>query len=250
MEVGKEGGAAVGKGTMRALLAGALTGILAMGLAMADHHEEAGWESIFDGKTLAGWKSSPDNPAAFSVVDGLLKVSGKRAHLYYVGKDGKASFTDFEMKVKVKTMAKANSGIYFHTVFQDAGWPKQGYEVQVNTSHGDPKKTGSLYGVVNIWVDGEDGPAEFEQNGGLNKRREEAPSKDDEWFEYHIIVKGNLVTLKVNGKTTVEFAEPDGWKGPNKGMSGRLIGEGTFALQAHDPGSTVFYKDIRIKVSK
>ncbi len=217
---------------------------------MADHHKETGWTTIFDGKTLEGWKSSPDNPAAFTVVDGLLKVSGKRAHLYYVGKDGKASFTDFEMKVKVMTKANANSGIYFHTEYQEGGWPAKGYEVQVNSTQGDPKKTGSLYGVVNIFVDGKEGPAEFEQKGSLNKRRKVAPSKDEEWFEYHIIVKGKTVTLKVNGETTVEFTEPEGWKGPNESMSGRILGKGTFALQAHDPGSTVFYKDIRLKVAE
>ena len=182
------------------------------------------------------------------MVDGLLKVSGKRAHLYYVGEDGKASFTDFEMKVMTKP--KANSGIYFHTEYQEGGWPAKGYEVQVNSTQGDPKKTGSLYGVVNIFVDGKEGPAEFEQKGSLNKRRKVAPSKDEEWFEYHIIVKGKTVTLKVNGETTVEFTEPEGWKGPNESMSGRILGKGTFALQAHDPGSTVFYKDIRLKVAE
>lgn len=224
--------------------------VLLSGLAWADHHGEKddGWVSLFDGKTLDGWKSSPDNPDSFSVEDGTLKVSGPRAHLYYVGDDGEASFTDFELKIKAKTMPKANSGIYFHTEFQESGWPKKGYEVQVNTSQGDPKKTGSLYGVVNIWVDGKDGEKTFEAQGATNHRRDEAPSKDNEWFEYHIIVKGKTVTLKVNGETTVEFTEPDGWEGPNKGMSGRILGEGTFALQAHDPGSTVYYKDIRVKV--
>ncbi len=83
-----------------------------------------------------------------------------------------------------------------------------------------------------------------------NHHRKEAPNKDGEWFDYHVIVKGKTVTIKVNGETTVEFTEPDGWKGPNPGMSGRVLGEGLIALQAHDPGSTVFYKDIKIKALK
>ncbi|MDB0068428.1 DUF1080 domain-containing protein, partial [Akkermansiaceae bacterium] len=74
-------------------------------------------------------------------------------------------------------------------------------------------------------------------------------SKDGEWFDYHIIVKGRNITLKVNGETTVEFTEPKDWKGPNGDMTGRMLAKGTIAFQAHDPKSTVFYKDIQLKVT-
>lgn len=218
-----------------------------MGTLIADHHKSGGWVSLFDGSTLEGWKPSPDNPSAFSVVDGTLKVNGRRAHLYYVGKDGKASFKDFELKAKVKTMPNSNSGIYFHTAFQDKGWPAKGYEVQVNTSHKDPKKTGSLYGVVNIFVDGKEIPegGVSKDKGGTNLHRKAPPSKDGEWFDYHVTVRGKKITIKVNGQTTVEFTEPEDWKG-----GGRSIDEGLIAIQAHDPGSTVFFKDIKIREVK
>ena len=235
---------------MKHLFSAALAATLTVGALQADHHEDDGWISLFDGKTLDGWKSSTDNPAAFSVEDGMLKVSGERAHLFYVGEDGKASFKDFEFKAKVMTKPKANSGIYFHTVYQADGWPAKGYEAQVNSSQSDPKKTGSIYGVRNVYVDGKTEPAEFEDNGGVSTRRAEAPSKDDEWFDYHIIVKGKSITIKINGETTAEFTEPEGWKGPNGGMRGRILSEGTFALQAHDPGSTAFYKDLKVKPLK
>lgn len=235
---------------MRAMMSAVVVGFLVCGSVHAEPTEAQGWKTIFDGKSLAGWKSSMDNPAAFTVADGVLKVSGKRAHLFYVGEDGQASCKDFELKLKVMTKPQANSGIYFHTEYQEEGWPTKGYEVQVNSTQKDPKKTGSLYGVVNIWVDGKEEPTEFKENGGLNKRRKVAPSTDGEWFDYHIIVQGKKVTLKVNGEITVEFTEPEGWKGPNKSMRGRVLGEGTFALQAHDPGSTVCYKDIQLKVTE
>ena len=233
----------------RLLLVGLLAG---MGAVVADHHKAGEWTSLFDGKTLEGWKSSPDNPAAFSVVDGTLKVNGKRAHLYYVGKGGKASFKNFELKAKVKTLANSNSGIYIHTAFQDKGWPAKGYEVQVNTTHRDPKKTGSLYAVENIFVDGKAIPEGgiSKDKGGTNHHRKEPPSKDGEWFDYHVTVKGKTITIKVNGETTVKFTEPEGWKGPSPNTPGRVLGEGQIALQAHDPGSTVFYKDIQIKELK
>ncbi|NNC89541.1 MAG: DUF1080 domain-containing protein [Akkermansiaceae bacterium] len=238
--------------TNAALLILGVSGMLAAPLA-ADSHKKGGWKSLFDGKSLAGWKSSTDNPAAFSVTpEGTLKVTGKRAHLFYVGADGKASFENFELKLKAMTTPNSNSGVYFHTEYQAEGWPAKGYECQVNSTQKDPKKTGSLYGVVNVWADPEQEQPPFvttDNRGGINLRVKKAPSTDNEWFDYHITVEGKKITLKVNGMTTVEFIEPDGWKGPHKGMSGRFLSKGTIAFQAHDPGSTVFYKDIRLKVN-
>jgi hypothetical protein len=234
-----------------------LTLALALGLAgplTADSHGGGDWKTIFDGKSLDGWKPTKDNPAAFTVTpEGTLKLSGERAHLFYVGDDGKASFANFELKLKAMTMPNANSGVYFHTQYQEEGWPEKGYEAQVNSTQKDAKKTGSLYGVINIWADPgqkQDEPfVEGDGKGGINLRVKKAPSTDNEWFDYHIIVEGRKITLRVNGKTTVVFTEPKGWKGPNERMSGRYLSKGTIALQAHDPGSTVFYKDIRLKIT-
>ena len=140
--------------------------------------------------------------------------------------DGKASFKNFEFTAKVKTYKGANSGIYFHTAYQDGGWPAAGYECQVNATHGDKKKTGGLYAVKDVM----DTPA--------------AP--DDEWFDYRIRVEGKRVQIWINGKQTVDFTEPADWT-PPKGMAGRKLGAGTFALQAHDPGCKVDYKDIKVE---
>ncbi len=182
-----------------------------------------GWGSIFDGKTLNGWKSNDEVPGCFTVENGALKVSGGRAHIFYVGPDGYAKFKNFECKAKVMTMAGANSGIYIHTEFQGKGWPSKGYECQVNTSHKDVKKTGGLYAIKDVLND--------------------APCKDNEWFDYYIKVEGKHIILKINGKVTTDFTEPDNWE-PPKGMPGRRLSEGTFALQGHDPKSTTYYKGI------
>jgi len=187
---------------------------------------EQGWISMFDGKTLNGWKSNDEVPGCFSVENGALKVSGGRAHLFYVGPDGKAKFKNFEFKAKVMTTPGSNSGIYIHTEFQDKGWPSKGYECQVNTSHKDVKKTGGLYGIQDV----------------LNN----APSKDNEWFDYYIKVEGKRIIVKINDKITADFTEPENWEPPAK-MPGRRLSEGTFCLQAHDPKSTVFYKDIFVR---
>jgi hypothetical protein len=207
-----------------------------------------GYVSIFNGKDLTGWKSNEEKPGCFSVEEGALKVSGGRAHLFYVGGNDKASFTDFELKLKVKTLPNANGGVYFHTEYEQSGWPSKGYECQVNASHKDPKKTGSLYGVVNVLVLA---PGQKAPPGSLEDLVvEQAPNTDGEWFDYHISVKGKTITLKVNGKTTVEWTEPEGFD-PAKAlqkMPGRKLGRGTFAIQGHDPESTTYYKDIQLKV--
>jgi hypothetical protein len=209
-----------------------------------------GFKSIFNGKDLTGWKSNEETPGCFTVEDGALKVSGGRAHLFYVGADGKAEFKDFELKLKVKTMPKANGGIYFHTQYEDKGWPSKGFECQVNASHKDPRKTGSLYGVSDVLVLA---PGQEPPKGSLTHQvRDKAPNTDGEWYDYHIAVKGRKITIKVNGETAVEWTEPEGFD-PAKAllnMPGRKLGSGTFAIQGHDPESTAFYKDIQVKVSE
>lgn len=202
-----------------------LMALIAVALAIPAGADE-GWISMFDGTTLAGWKSNDEVKGAFGVEDGALKISGGRAHLFYVGPDGKASYKDFEFRAKVKTTPGSNSGIYFHTEFQAAGWPAKGYECQVNTSHKDARKTGGLYGIRDVMND--------------------APSKDDQWFNYTIRVQGKRVVLSIDGKVTAEYTEPDDWE-PPKNMPGRRLSAGTIALQGHDPKSTVFYKDLRIR---
>lgn len=210
------------------------------------------WQPIFDGKTLQGWKSSPDNPAAFSVEpDGVLKVAGARAHLYYVGDKAEQSFANFELKLKVKTTPSSNSGVFFHTRFQPSGWPAHGYEAQVNSTHRDGRKSGSIYNVMDCWADPEafaDGAQSpfmtFAPDRGTRLHLPEAPTRDGEWFDYYIKVAGKTITVAINGRITVEYTEPDTLPADTT----RRLGSGTIALQAHDPGSTVYYRDIQLKL--
>ena len=182
------------------------------------------WISLFDGKTLDGWKVGV-NAATFKVEDGAIVVNGPRAHLYYVGPVQNHEFKNFEFKADVMTTPGSNSGIYFHTAYQDDGWPSKGYEVQVNNSHTDPKRTAGLYGV---------------------KDNMEAPAKDDVWFTMQITVQGKHVTTMVNGRTIVDYTEPADVQRPPD-MKDRLISSGTFAIQGHDPKSKVLVKNIMVK---
>lgn len=186
--------------------------------------ENEGFIQLFNGKDLNDWKAS-DKPGTFSVQDGTLMVNGPRSHLFYVGPVCNHDFKNFHMRVEVMTFPHANSGVYFHTEFQELGWPNKGFEVQVNNSHKDPKRTAGLYDIKDFY---------------------EVPAKDNEWFVMEIIVEGKHVVTKVNGKVCVDYTEPADFQ-PPKNHSARVISRGTFAIQGHDPGSKVLYKRIEVK---
>ncbi|MAB77281.1 MAG: glycosyl hydrolase [Verrucomicrobiales bacterium] len=211
-------------------------------LALATVEAEEGFIELFNGENLDGWTPSKENPDSYSVKDGKLIVKGGRSHLFYTGDVQAGKFKDFELKVRAKTFPGANSGVYFHSEYQNEGWPNKGYECQVNSTHKDPKKTGSLYGVINILVLAE---GQKQPKGGKHIERDKAPSTDGEWFDYHIIVKGRDIEIRVNGETTVKYSEPKG--GPDTVFGGRRLSEGTFAIQAHDPDSEVHYERWAVK---
>ncbi len=193
-----------------------------VGVAVPARALEDGFASLFNGTDLAGWKAN-ENADSWSVQDGAIVCKGPRSHLFYVGVDPAKpeEFKNFHLKAEVLTKPVANSGVFIHTAFQPDGWPAQGYEVQVNNSFPkDPVRTGSLYNVVKNFT---------------------PPAKDDTWFTLDVMVKGKAVGVAVDGRVLFEFVEPEGATGMRK------LSQGTFALQAHDPGSEVHYRTIRVK---
>lgn len=205
---------------MKCLVAACLVG-LGIVASAADSKEE-GFVQLFDGKTFNGWKIN-ERPESWSIVDGAFVAKGDRSHLFYVGDE--KPFVNFELRVDVMTEPHSNGGIYFHTKFQPEGWPKYGFEAQVNNSYDkDPQKTGSLYAVKPVTEKNVD---------------------DNVWYTETIIVKGKNVKIKINDKTVVDYDEPADKKAGEDFT--RKIDQGTFALQAHDPGSRVHFKNIRVK---
>jgi hypothetical protein len=185
---------------------------------------EPGFTSLFNGKDFTGWKLA--NAESFSIENGAIKANGSAGLAYYAGEFRNHSFRNFELKVDVMTRANSNGGIYVMTEFQEKGWPSKGFEIQVNnTFEKDWRRSGSLYQVDDV---------------------KEQIVPDNEWYTTHIIAKGDTITVRINDKQVVDWTQPAGWEGP-KGSPGRRIGPGTIALQAHDPNSTVYYRNIRIK---
>lgn len=187
--------------------------------------EAEGWVPLFNGKDLSGWKAS-ENKDTFSVQNGLIVVKGDRSHLFYTGDVNGGVFKNFELWVEVKTEPQANSGIYFHTEYQETDWPMKGYEVQVNQTHPDPRKTGGLYGVDDVM--------------------DKSPVEDGEWYVEHIKVEGDEIQVWVNGELTTDYTEPENPEREGR-MAERLLDKGTFALQGHDPGSVIYYRQVWVK---
>lgn len=186
--------------------------------------DDQGWVSLFNGDNLEGWKVG-ENASTFSVEDGSIKVAGPVAHLFYTGAVENHDFKNFEFKVRVMTRPSANSGIYIHTRYQEKSWPAVGYEVQVNNSHTDWRRTGSLYAIQDV----------IENYAG-----------DNEWYTEYIKVEGKRIIIKINDIVVVDYTEPEHPK-RDEGSTQRVLTSGTFALQGHDPGSVVFYKDIMVR---
>jgi hypothetical protein len=186
---------------------------------------EPGFTSLFNGKDFTGWKLS--NEASWSIDDGAIKANGTPGHAFYDGPFRDHLFRNFELKVDVMTRAGSNGGIYVLTEFQEKGFPRKGFEIQVNNSHTDRVRSGSLYHVQDVL--------------------DTSPAKDDEWFTEHIIVKDKTIRVKVNDKEVVNWTQDDKWDGGREGPGRAIAGPGTIAFQAHDPKSVVYYKNVRIK---
>src|SRR5437764_3185843 len=152
----------------------AIAAVLLLGPALMHAADESnspqpdadGFYSLFNGTNLDGWKFS-EKPGTFKVEDGNIVVNGPRSHLFYEGPVNNHDFKNFHLKAEVMTFPQANSGIYFHTEYQEGGWPNKGFECQVNQTHGDVKKTGGLYNVKDV----------------LNQ----SPLNDNEWYTYDTI---------------------------------------------------------------
>jgi hypothetical protein len=144
-----------------------------------------------------------------------------------VGEVGNADFKNFELLVEVKTMPKANSGIFIHTSYQETGWPEKGYEVQVNQSHSDWRKSGSLYAVQDV---------------------REVYVQDGEWYTYHVVVKGDQISVALNGNVIMEYDESEDTQRTWSPGDLKRFDRGTIALQAHDPESVIYYRSVKIKL--
>lgn len=183
--------------------------------------DEGGWVQLFNGKDLTGWKAHPKNPGDWKVENGVIVARGPASHLF----SERGDYENFQYRVEAKISDGGNSGQYFRTQF-GPGFPK-GYEAQINATHKDPIKTGSLYPAFGAKL-----PQEVRDKIIIKEQLH----KPDEWFTQEVIANGNHIIIKVNGKTTVDFKDES-----------NTFTKGHFAIQQHDPGSSVQVRKIEVK---
>ncbi len=192
-----------------------------------------GWRDLFNGKDLTGWKANA-YPDSWSIVDGTIRAHATKesSHLFFVGQnaEGYERFKDFELEVIARSEPNSNSGIFIHTDYATSNAKQhlaKGYEVQLNSSEKEKRKTGSLYAIVDL---------------------DKSPVDESKWFKVLITVRGQKITIQVDGKTVVDYTEPADVQRPPE-RAGRKLNPagGAIALQGHDPTSTFYFKSIRLR---
>jgi hypothetical protein len=209
------------------------------------------WTPLFNGKDLTGWKMyDKPNPGdieeiikkesdgkvvayygklkrgkdkgkevpLWRVEDGILIGSGPHSHLF----TERGDYENFRFRVEAMINDHGNSGQYFRTAF-GPDFPK-GYEAQINSTHADKIRGGSLYPAF--------GAPKEDYDKIIIKDRLYQP---DEWFTQEVTAVGNHIVIKVNGKPTVDYVDAK-----------NTFKKGHFALQGHDPGTVVKYRKIEV----
>ncbi len=209
----------------RHLFAGlTLAGLFTLSMALparADEKKEGGWKPLFNGKDLTGWKTHPNDKAKWEVVDGAIVGTGPAGHLFSERDD----YENFHLRFEAMISDQGNSGQYFRAKFAP-GFPP-GYEAQINATHGDKIRTGSLY---------PDGRGKYTADEKKKMIILEQLHKPDEWFTQEVIADGKHIIIKVNGKITVDFVD-----------EGNRFTKGHFAIQQHNDGSVIKVRKAEVK---
>ncbi|WP_321472871.1 family 16 glycoside hydrolase [uncultured Paludibaculum sp.] len=189
------------------------------------------WIDLFDGRSLQGWRPS-ENKNSWTVKDGNLWCDGPRSHLFYDGPVHGADFRNFELEVEARAPHAANSGVYFHTRYQESNFPQKGFEIQIcnsltgRESYEPRAMTGSLYGLRNVY---------------------KPFAVDDQWFKLAVSVRGKNIQVRLNGVLLVDYTEPNPPVIPDAMERERFLDHGTFALQCHDQESRTFFRSVRVR---
>lgn len=193
-----------------------LTPVAAAGPADETAADDEKWVSLFDGTSLDGWERVGNDRSVWEVVDGAIVGSGPPSML--VNTTG--PYRNFRYRAEIMINDGGNSGLYFRTT-RKPGFT-DGYEAQIDSTHTDPIRTGSLYGMCHVY---------------------QQLVKPDTWFTYDITVRddvwrGRAVTrirITVDGNELYEYLDFE-----------QTFREGHFAFQQHDPGSRVMIRSVRV----
>jgi hypothetical protein len=179
--------------------------------------EDAAWTPLFDGKSLEGWEKVGKEESVWEVKDGAIQGSGVPSMLVCT----RGPYKNFRYRAEVKINDGGNSGLYFRTT-RKPGFT-DGYEAQIDSTHRDPIRTGSLYGFCHVY---------------------KQLVKPDEWFTYELEVRDDVwrgrnmtrIKITVDGNELYEYLD-----------FAMTFKAGHFAFQQHDPGSRVSIRKVEVQ---
>jgi serine/threonine protein kinase len=187
------------------------------------------WVSLFDGKSLSGWKTHRSQPGNWEVRNGVLTATGgagaELSHLY----SERTDFTDFHLRVEARFTLGMNSGIWFRSSSEplwsarDPQWPL-GYEAQIE-ARPQISQTGSL-----IMVNGQEG------SGRALSAVARSPVAPGEWFQMEIIAIGRNLQIRIDDRPVVDYLDER-----------NLFARGGLALQQNGRQGGVEFRKIEIK---
>ena len=194
----------------------ALAALLVLSSGTNSLADDAKWTSLFDGKTMEGWERVGNEQSLWEVKDGSLTASGPASMLVCT----KGPYKNFRYRAEVKISDGGNSGLYFRTPPKPEF--KDGYEAQIDSTHKDPIRTGSLYGFCHVY---------------------KQLVKPDTWFTYEIEVRDDVwrgremtrIKITVDGNELYEYMDFE-----------KTFKNGHFAFQHHDPGSKVNIRKVEV----
>jgi hypothetical protein len=208
---------------------------------LSEKEKAQGYTELFDGKTMAGWRTYQNQPSnAWSVDSGTLHCKGSAENYGDVTADLETTgqYENFDLSVDWKISPKGNSGILY-MVTEDSPYSfLSGPEYQIIDDKNFPEK-------LEEWQ-------HTAANYAMNPAPDAAPNPAGEWNHARIVVNGNHVEHWLNGKKVVDYElYSDDWKqrksqGKWKDDSAYALSKkGHIAFQNH--GSEAWFKNIRIK---
>ena len=197
------------------IVLGAVVGMFLVSIANVSADDEQ-WISLFDGTSLDGWETVGKEGSVWKVEDGALSGSGPASMLVCT----KGPYKNFRYRAEVKISDGGNSGLYFRTTAKPSF--SDGYEAQIDSTHRDPIRTGSLYGFCHVYKE---------------------LVKPETWFTYEIEVRDDVwrgremtrIKITVDGNELYEYMDFE-----------RTFKEGHFAFQHHDPESRVSIRKVEV----
>ena len=141
---------------------------------------ENGWISLFDGKTLFGWKPEANTNTDWHVKDGAIQANHGDMSLLRTT----AQFDDFELKLEFKCSSKTNSGVFLRTSPKPKNPSTDCYEINIADTT-NPFPTGSIVG----------------------RKEAKLANPSSQWNLLHATAQANRIKVSINGVNVLDYID-------------------------------------------